>query len=79
MKGQNTSVRYVYFRTTKKSVSIQYDAVVFEKSYIVRSDISDDKQLWICQSCDKFLKKKKIPPKAQTNNLKNLKIYIQLG
>ena len=42
----------------KKSVSIEYeiyDAVVFEKSCIFKSDISDDKQLWICHSCDKSL------------------------
>ena len=66
----------------KKSVSVlnseKYDAVVFEKSYIIESDISDDKQLWICHSCDKFLKKKKIPPKAQTNNLELNPKYQEL-
>ena len=66
----------------KKSVSIlsseKYDAAVFEKSYIIKSDISDDKQLWICHSCDKFLKKKKIPPKAQTNNLELNPKYQEL-
>ena len=66
----------------QKSVSVlnseKYDAVVFEKSYVIESGISDDKQLWICHSCDKFLKKKKIPPKAQTNSLELNPKYQEL-
>ena len=66
----------------KKSVLIQkiekYDVAVFQKSYIIKKDISNDKQLWLCHSCDKFLEKKRIPPKAQTNNLELNSKYKEL-
>ena len=55
----------------KKSVSSlkigRYDIVVFENCYKSKSDTPDERELWICHSCGKFLKKKKMPPKA--NNL----------
>ena len=61
----------------KKSVSRlnieRYDAVVFEKSFD-----SDGNEPWICHSCDRFLKKKKMPPKAHANYLELNPKYKQL-
>ena len=57
----------------------RYDTVVFENSYKKnKSDTSDRRELWICHSCDKFLKNKKMSPKAQANNLELNPKYKEL-
>ena len=40
-----------------------------EKCYNIPSDLSLLQDIWICHPCDKSLKKKKIPSKANANNL----------
>ena len=40
----------------------RYDTELFEKCY-------QKKSKWICKSCDKYMKKGKIPPQAQANDM----------
>lgn len=42
--------------------SLSRDPEWFERSY-------NGKQEWICKSCDDHMRKNKLPPKAQANNL----------
>ena len=51
----------------QKSVLIRlksgrYDIVILEKSYKSKSENSGGRELLICHSSDKFLKRKKMPP-----------------
>ena len=40
----------------------RYDKEIFEKC-------CQDKSEWICNSCDKYMRKGKIPPQSQVNNM----------
>ena len=56
----------------------KYDKEIFEKSYKGKLNASDENDLWICNSCDKSLKNKKMPPKAYANNLELNPKYKEL-
>ena len=47
----------------------KYDQEILEKCYKILSETNSELDLWICHTCDKNLKKKKMPPKAIANNL----------
>ena len=56
----------------------RYDAVVFEHCYKSKLHTPDGREVRICHNCNKFSKKKKMPPKAQANNLELNPKYKEL-
>ena len=49
-------------RTVIRKDPTRYDKDIFKKC-------CQDKSEWICKSCDRYMKKKKIPPQSQVNNM----------
>ena len=67
-----------YKKSSLRLNSSRYDSETFKKCYKEEPGSDEKRDIWICNSCDKFLKKKKIPPKAQRNNLQLNPTYKEL-
>ena len=63
-------IKWEYKGNGKKFLHKEYESLLmFELCDVPNTNCDSEEQYWICHSCDKAIKKEKLPVQAQANNL----------